>query len=173
MTPYRKSTKNLNTIYILTLAFLTIEHTSSQLAPGVTHENAVFPNQTCQDGKCYKFNLELVQEQWEFLAHVVTPSCCAYSAHNVSYISQVALADSPYKMEETTAMPPQDDQTVDPGLPEISEITFKVEGFPGIDSSDNTSTDRTVQPIPKPAAQKMALAKKVTSELARLKKKGL
>ena len=169
MIPYRQSTKNLNTIYYITLTFLTISQTISELAPGVKPHTAVFLNQTCHQGKCYKFNLELlVQEQWEFLAREGTSSCYAFSETNMTYFSQVPLKDSRYTIAETTTTPPQDTHEDDSGLPQISEITFMVDGFNNSDdvSTNSPSKDSTAPLIPQPAVQKMAVAKKVTSELA-------
>ena len=68
-------------------------------------------------------------------------------------------------MAEATTMPPQDYEEDYTGPPEISDITFKVEGFPKLRNNE------TLHRIPQPAAQKMAIAKKVTTSLARFFKK--
>ena len=79
-------------------------------------------------------------------------------------------------MAETThnTMPPQQDYEEDyTGPPQISDITFSTKGFPKISTTctDSNSTVQPVQNIPQPAAQKMALAKIVTTSLARFFKK--
>ena len=109
----RQTTKKL-TISYLVITLLTISTTVCEVATEYNPHTAVFVNQTCQHNKCYKFNLKLVQGSWKFLAREVTPSCCAYRAHNVTLYSQVTLRDSPYTMAEATTTPPQEEATTTP-----------------------------------------------------------
>ena len=172
-----QTTQKFNFAYLI-LTLLTISKTNSELPPGLDPQTAIFPNQTCQNDKFYKFNLELIQGNWKFLLQEVTPSCCAFVPHNVTTVSQVTLEASTYRMAETThnTMPPQQDYEEDyTGPPQISDITarFSTKGFPQISNTD-TDSDSTVLPvqnIPQPAAQKMAIATKVTTSLARFFKK--
>ena len=113
----KQTTKQLTISYVV-ITLLAISKTVCELATEFNPQTAVFPNQTCQQNKCYKFNLELVQGSWQFLAREVTPSCCAYRAHNVTLYSQVTLRDSPYTMAEASTMPPQDYEEDYTGPPE-------------------------------------------------------
>ena len=103
-----QTTQKCNIAYLF-LTLLTISKTNCEIPTGIDPQTAVFPNQTCQNDKCYKFNLELIQGNWTFVVQEVTPSCCAFAPHNVTIVSQVTLDASPYRIAETThtTMPPQ------------------------------------------------------------------
>ena len=92
----------ISNVAYLILTLITISKTNCILPPGLDPLTAVFHNQTCQDNKCYKFNLELLQGSWKFLVQEVKPSFCAFVPHNVTIVSQVTLEASTYRMAETT-----------------------------------------------------------------------
>ena len=170
---FRNQPTQIFCIPYLIIKLLAISQTTCELTPGFNPLTAVFENQTCQQNKCYKFNLETVQGEWQFVVRQVNPSCCKYTGHNITLYSQVKLQDSPYRIAEATTLPPQDYEESYTGPPEINDVTFTVEGF----GNSNTSTvpsSTTTEPtnyIPQPSAQKMAVVKKVSSSLARFFKK--
>ena len=177
MFTHKRSTQYFNIPYhVITL--LAIPTTVAALATTFNPESAVFENQTCQHNRCIKFNLELINNSWEFLATEVTPSCCTFTPKNVTISTQVSLSDSHYKMveaEPTTTGTNYEDYNGPPVIVDASISVsnfpkFEVPGFPKFDVPQTTSTDPntdidtttvpTAQPIPKPAAQKADIAKK-------------
>ena len=185
MFTHKRSTQIFNIPYhVITL--LAIPTTVAALATTFNPESAVFENQTCQHNKCIKFNLERINNSWEFLAREVTPSCCSFTPTNVTIKTQVSISDSHYKMAEadpTTTNTNYEDYdgppVIDDARVSVSNYPkFEVPGFPKLDVSQTTSTDTntdidttttvpTAQPIPKPAAQKADIAKKISQSLAR------
>ena len=177
MFTHKRSTQNLPINYLL-ITLLAISTTVEALATTYNPEEAVFENQTCIHNRCLKFNLESINHTWEFFAREVTPSCCSYTATNVTIFTQLPLSESPYKMAETTPTTTRDTDRDYKGPPEIDDarVTFSKDGFPQF-VSDTTRTSTTTtpatQPIPKPAAQKAIIAKKISQSLARFVKKAV
>ena len=126
---HNRSTKKLSIPYLV-ITLLAISTTVGALATTFNPESAVFENQTCQHNKCLKFNLELINNSWEFLVREVTPSCCSYTATNVTISTQVSLSESPYKMAEATTTTRNTDEDYE-GPPEIDDarVTFSVDGL--------------------------------------------
>ena len=177
MSPLNPTTQNSKLILSLAIAIVSISHTTSTLSKDINYQTVVFPNQSCHEGLCIKFNFEQIDSEWKFLAQTVVPDCCEYSAINVSYLSQVTLVNSPYKMAETTAIPQYDDEgtTTTPqeqdqentGLTVNEGISLQQDGSQNTDNIHSTNTNQNTIQIPEPAAQKMVLANKVASGLAR------
>ena len=165
-----KSTQKFKITYLI-ITLLAIKTTVATLVTTFNPEAAVFENQTCQHNKCLKFNLIQIGNSWEFVTREVTPSCCSYAAINVTLLTQVPLNKSPYKMANATPTTSRDTEEDYEGPPQIDDVrvTFSEDGFPKF-VSDSTSTSTTIspatQPIPKPAAQKATIAKKISQTLA-------
>ena len=105
----------------------------------------------------------------------MTPSCCSYTATNVTIFTQVPLSESPYKMAETTPATTRDTDRDYEGPPEIDDarVTFSKDGFPQFVSDTtraSTTTTPATQPIPKPSAQKTIIAKKNQSIIGPFRK---
>ena len=177
MFPPNPSTQNAKLIITLAIAIVSISHTTSSLNKDINYQTVVFENQSCHEGLCIKFNFENINSEWQFLAQPVVPSCCGYTAINVSYLSQVTLVNSPYTMAETTAIPQYDDEGTttrpqeqdqdDTGLTVNEGRSLQQDSSQNTDNSHSTNTDQNTIQIPEPAAQKMVLANKVASGLAR------
>lgn len=177
MFTYEKSTQNFKITYLL-IKLLAITTTFGTLATTYDPFSAVFENQTCQHNKCIKFNLELINDSYNFVANEVTPSCCSYQARNVTISTQIPLIDSPYKMASATPTTSRETNQDYEGPPEITDarVTFSVDGFPKFVSETartSTTTTPATQPIPKPAAQKSRTAIKISQTLARFVKNAL
>ena len=76
MSPYNQTTQNLKITLTLAIAFFSIPHTTSKLSNDIDYQTVVFPNQSCHEGLCIKFNFEQIKSEWEFLARTVDPNCC-------------------------------------------------------------------------------------------------
>ena len=188
MFTHKRSTQIFDIPYqVFTL--LAITTTVGTIATTYNPESAVFANQTCQHNKCLKFNLIQIGDSWEFVVREVTPSCCSYAARNVTLFTQVSLSKSPYKMANATPTTTRDTEEDYGGPPVIDDarVTFSVDGFPKFVSEPtrtsttttstttkfvsepaptSTTTTPATQPIPKPAAQKATIAKKISQTLA-------